>query len=141
MIGLRGMDSIYGDILFGVRGGSYTTAQSAAAPFPFPPPLRSFSQSRFPPLLPSSGHPTPATIGYFSRFLPKINSRFHGRIFGAVFYTAGRNQDDRYARAKSVYRRAGLKTPTRCDRSRRSTVGYEPNAFNKEWIQRIIRCM
>lgn len=70
----------------------------------------------------------------FSRFLPKINSGFHDRIFGVVFYTAGRNQDDRFA--NEVYTRGVLKTRRAIDPP---TVGYEPNTFNKEWIRRIIR--
>lgn len=102
MIGLRGMDSIHDDILFR-----------------FVQPLEAAVSSS--PLTPiASNH------RLFSRFLPKINSRFHGRIFGVVFYTAGRNQDDRFA--NEVYTRGVLKTRRAIDPS---TVGYEPNTSIK----------
>lgn len=80
VIGLRGMDSTSTAIFYFVQGGLYDRSERRS-----PPPS-------------SSPSPTVCNHRLFSRFLPKINSRFHGRIFGVVtFYTVGRNQNDRFA--------------------------------------------
>lgn len=149
MIGLRRMDSIYGDILFRVRGGSYTNRRSKLRqllpPFPLlsPPLFLTVSLSFlflffFFSLSPSS---SPSNAGNYRLFFPiSFQDKFQiprSYFWGSLLYTTGRNQDDRYARTKSVHRASGLKTPDRSP----APIGHEPNAFNKEWIRRIIRCM